>query len=396
MGLRIHWRLIFGELAITLWFALGYSHLLPPAGVVHGTEVVRYQHWAFFHVAYSDVFPLYQEHQLAEHAFPYLANAIEYPVLMGLTMWLAAWMPSAMGYFAITAVGLWMSALFSYAWLVQRRPTHVLSYALTPLWLVYGLLNWDVIGIALMIAGIRLFETRRYWGSGIVLAAAVFFKLFPIFCLPFLMLSLWRQRQLVPIIRLAIGFMATAVLINAPFAIRNWGNWSLFFSFNSARAVTGDLWSTEWIHLTSVKTVDLLSLGAVLVAVIWALYLMKRGASPYQSAALVFAVFLMVNKIFSPQYMMWMLAYAALADWPPLSVIILTWTGFLDYVNSLAILYLSLTPASPAYRWYGNQIYPLGLLARYIGVGWAALVGRLYNRTERKPRTPSLPHTHRV
>lgn len=158
-----------GGMLLTLWFVWAWIRLLPPPNIrrtlyhgvnrlipVHahiGVTVTSphqrstllfhwqflwhhvvvippplrvYHNWAFSHLAYSDIVSLYGAHQLYNHALPYIAAPIEYPVLMGVFMWLTAWVPTVTGYFLITGLATWTSALGIYRWLWRRnRPSSV-------------------------------------------------------------------------------------------------------------------------------------------------------------------------------------------------------------------------------------------------------------------------------
>lgn len=91
------------------------------------------------------------------------------------------------------------------------------------------------------------------------------------------------------------------------------------------------------------------------------------------ATANLFAIFLVVNKVFSPQYMIWMMAYAVLAEWPAASYAWLALGGVVDYLNSLTVLFLIHTH-SPSLRWYGDRLFPLGLLTRYGSIVAAAIL----------------------
>ena len=74
-----------------LWLALGL------ANVARGLPAVgpEYWRWAFAHHAYSDLLTLYGPRYLdGSHPIPYLQDRIEYPVLLGLALWLPSFVPS--------------------------------------------------------------------------------------------------------------------------------------------------------------------------------------------------------------------------------------------------------------------------------------------------------------
>ncbi|PSR22760.1 MAG: hypothetical protein C7B45_05345 [Sulfobacillus acidophilus] len=380
--MRSHLQLFMGSLAITLYYLWSARHLIPPPSVRASQSLTTYANWAYAHLAYSDIWALYFGHHLMSHALPYIQTPIEYPVLMGLTMWVTAWIPGgALGFFLATAVLLWAAALWCHYCIWEFSPAHAWAFSLTPLVMTYGLLNWDMLGMALMLWAVRLFRQACWNRSAIVFAMAVFFKLFPIFCLPFIAVRIVRSEGLRRLWSMVTAFGAAACALNVPFAITNWNNWSLFFNFNAGRGVSADLWNNTWWHLASVPAVDLLSLTMVSCALVVCGHWMGPDGSWAEASAVVFAIFLLVNKVFSPQYILWLTAFAAMAQWPLWTFALLSVAGLTDYVNSLTMLHLTASgaPTQTTAQWYGQEIFPLGLALRYLAVVISPL-GALYGR----------------
>ncbi|NMP24906.1 glycosyltransferase 87 family protein [Sulfobacillus harzensis] len=378
MSHRRQW--VLGSIAITIWYVWAAIRLIPPQPMLANAIPTHWWSWAYAHLAYTDIFALYHNHQLFNHALPYIQTPIEYPVLMGILMWIAAWAGSALGYYLVTALFLWMAALLFFRWLVQWSPKTAWGFSLTPMLLTYGLLNWDVIGLCLMMGAIWLFERGRYNASAVTFAAAVFFKFFPIFYLPYIAIALWRDHKRDVLGRMVAWFFGVSALINLPFAVANPSNWSLFYRFNAQRPVSTDLWNNVWIHLASVRAVDLISLLLVVAVFLISARHVWRGGSVYHAAALLFAIFLLVNKVFSPQYMLWLMGFGMIAEWPLWTFGLLSVGGVADYVNSMAILHLYNVGARSA-NWYAANIYPLGLLLRYLVIA-ASSVGAIFSRRQ--------------
>jgi hypothetical protein len=70
-----------------------------------------------------------------------------------------------------------------------------------------------------------------------------------------------------------------------------------------------------------------------------------------------FAVLLLVNKVYSPQYMLWLFVSGVIAEWPAWSLVLMSVAGLVDYADAMMTLYLSHTH-SPAFSWYFKTIYP--------------------------------------
>lgn len=355
-----------GGLVLTGWMIWAYARLLPRAPVLTSLGRLRnYHDWAYARLAYADILALYHTRHLYLHLVPYLQNRIEYPVLMGLFMWLASFAPGVIGYFTVTAIVLWLCAMGTYLLLERESPKYAMLFAISPMLLVYSLLNWDLGGIFLMVAAWRLYRKQQWTASGVVFALGVFFKLFPVFYLPFITVELIRQRRLGQWIKMLVSFLVTSAVVNVPFMIGNFKNWAYFFTFNAGRGLGADIWANRWVHIHSIRLVNDVSLMVVTVMVLVMVLWVWRGGSVAMASALTFGTFLFVNKVFSPQYMLWFLVFAILAQWPVWTYWTMAVAGLLDYVNSITILHF-MYPHSPALSWYAYRLFPLGLVVRYL------------------------------
>jgi hypothetical protein len=346
--------------AVTGWFLWAYFHLRPAGSVDSAAHpFAAYGPWSYGHLAYSDVISLYYAFHLGNHALPYVHTRVEYPVLTGIFMWLAAWAPGVQGYFLASGLGLLACALGTLYFLHRIDRRFAWSFALCPLLLVYGLLNWDLLAIFFMVAGWAQFRARRYAWAGVLLSLGVWAKFFPIILLFYCVISLLRDpRHRVHARKMVLWSGMAALIVNAPFAVANVGNWDHFFVFNARRGGGGGI--IYELHLASalaIPAVDLLSGVLVLLAVALLVPRVLRGASPVAAAAVTFAVLLLVNKVYSPQYMLWLFVFGVIAEWPAWSLVLMSVGGLVDYADAMMTLYLSHTH-SPAFSWYFKTIYP--------------------------------------
>ncbi|MCY0879480.1 MAG: glycosyltransferase 87 family protein [Firmicutes bacterium] len=364
---------VIAFISITVWMTWAYLRLRPPASLVHHGQLLvnRYNTWSYQNLAYSDIVKLYQTRFLYLHLVPYIQNRIEYPVVTGLFMSLAALGHGIQQYFFITFLVFWLIALGVY-WLLERLiPDTAFFFGLFPLLVVYGLLNWDLLGIVFMVLGYYAYQRERYVASAIWFALGVFAKLFPIFFLPFIVADLWRRRDGRTLGRMVLAFLATAAVLNVPFAVGNFANWSYFFSYNAGRGLGADIYANEWVHGVTVVQADAFSFVVVVLAVLYFMWWVYRGGRVVDAASLSFAVFLIVNKVYSPQYTLWIFVLAILAEWPIWTYIVLTLAGLTDYVNSFTVLHF-VSSRSPATGWYVNHVFFVGVLYRYVSLAVTA------------------------
>ncbi|HEX2025718.1 MAG TPA: glycosyltransferase 87 family protein [Actinomycetota bacterium] len=275
-------------------------------------------------LCYSDVVALYhsedRDRGLDEDRVPYIDGENEYPVLTGVTMWLAA-LPatSYASFFNWTAVLLMGAALATASLLFRVVGDRALFFALAPTLLIYGLVNWDLLAVALATAGTAAFLRGRDAPAGAYLGAGAAAKLYPgLLALPFALdrLGDGRRRDAIRIVAAAAAVWAA---INLPLALFGFDRWSEFFTFNSAR--TAD-WDSVWFfvarHLDF--TWDLAALNALTagafaaaVVVVWVLARRRRPRfPPWTFGFPLLVAFLLTGKVYSPQYGLWLLPWFAL------------------------------------------------------------------------------------
>ncbi len=318
-------------------------------------------------MCYSDIPVLYQARGQAQGAMVYRDIGWEYPVLSGylveisrflsdLVIWLTGGVPSwqaptgqpaldnANVYFAVTSVLLFGCFLALIE--VHRRLAVGYSWdagllvAVSPVVIADALINWDLLAVVLTSASLLLWARRRPELAGVLLGLAIAAKLYPLFLLGPLLFLCLRAGRMGAYGRLALTTGVTWLVVNLPVMIGTPSGWLYFWSFNNERgADLGSLWYVLRLGGVDLSTplVGALSLGlfAAMCAAIAALCLLApRRPRVAQVAFLVVAAFLLVNKVYSPQYALWLLPLLVLAR--PRLVTVLTWTlGELIYFGGI-------------------------------------------------------------
>ena len=317
-------------LADYLWLARSLSHPGPGYGP-----------WALNRGIYDDVIKLLLNHYVRSghiiHPVPYLHDKIEYPVLLGFTLWLPTWLPGGpASWFAATGV-LTAAATFGSIALVRRQhPRSVWWIAASPALLLDGGINWDLIGIVFLVAGVVWFGEQRYRLSGAATAVGTFFKLFPVVVAPMALAALgsrwWGSRggpgprQGRDLARWLIPFAVVSAVVAVPFLMLAPSNTVWFVRFNSLRPQKDSIWEVlvRFFGTTVVSNhnVNTASLVVVVVAVAYGAWMVWRTPVELQAravtlaAALAIIVWMAVNKIWNPQYVLWVFAVGALAAIP--------------------------------------------------------------------------------
>jgi uncharacterized membrane protein len=305
------------------------------------TDLSQYKYFC-----YTDVLALYYAERLNEGAVPYVDHPVEYPVLTGYWMGAIGLPVHALGealpgirpvewFYNLNALGLAALGVASVATLLalrRRRPWDAAMFALSPALFVSATVNWDLIVVALTGFFLYAWAKRRSGWAGVLLGLAVAAKLYPVLLLgPLLLLALrtgrWRESVLT-----TGAATATWVALNAPVAIGYPDSWLRFWRFNSERGVD---WGTLWYIGAHVPTggggagiapftgiaqdVPLLNqlyfaLFVVACVAIGVLALTApRRPRLAQLAFLVVAAFLITGKVWSQQYVLWLIPLAVLA-----------------------------------------------------------------------------------
>ncbi len=286
-------------------------------------------------LCYSDIPVLYSLRGLADGMVPYLewptsGHPLEYPVLIGGLLWVLAAVtrlltggaPDATVFYVVNAIALFaffLTALVATALTVRGRVWDGLMLAAAPAMLLASLVNWDWPAVALTALFLLAWSRRHPAWAGIALGLAVAAKFYPLLLLgPLFLLCLrgWRLRDFA--ITLA-ATIAAWLAVNVPVMVKGFDGWSYFFTFSAERGQDfGSLWlalqtagfgvSAE--VLNNVATAAFLILCAALGALI---LLAPRRPRIAQVSFLVVAAFLVTNKVYSPQFVLWLLPLAILA-----------------------------------------------------------------------------------
>lgn len=366
------------------WMTWAVLRMIPPQLWHQGFHAHRlaasYEIWSMPSMAYSDIMWLYRTHVLYLHLLPYIVNPIEYPVVMGWFMYAMSWLPGPLAYFLGTVVVLAGCAVVSFFMLRRIAPRTYWAWALSPLWLPYAFLNWDLLGIVTVVAAWWYFRREQWTWSGVWLGVGVAVKFFPLAIWPFMAAALWARGQRREAWRFTWATAIPVVALNLPMAIANFQNWSWFYTFNAGRPVGGDIWVFILPPLTKLEStlaVDGLSFLLLGAAALLALAATLRGTDPAKTAALAFVVWMVVNKVFSPQYMVWVLTMAVVAEWPIWTLAAITLGGLSDWWNSFGVLGYASRHIYPLFLPYSPAYYFRVLGFRYVVLLAATAAGAL-------------------
>jgi len=283
---------------------------------------------------YTDIYPLYFQEGLSQGKVPYTGHPVEYPVLIGAAMQAVAWVvrpisdPSIRGreFFDVTVLLLAAFSLagtLATAYLAGRsRRWTALGVALAPGLILAAFINWDLIAMGLAALGMAAWAARRMVLAGVVLGLAVATKFYPLLFFGPLLLLCLRAGQMRAFRTTAASAAVTWLVVNLPVALAAPKGWGRFYGLNASRTADwGSIWYyfeiEHWPFLGSLSLAALDLLSAAVFAVGCALIALLILTAPRRPRVpqvffLVLAVFLLSNKVWSPQYVVWLVPLVVL------------------------------------------------------------------------------------
>ena len=281
-------------------------------------------------LCYSDVVPLLDTEQLRGPRLPFLdacepvegRNCDEYPVVTMYVMRVASWISGDdyAPFFWVNALLLTGFAVAIAVMLSIANGSRALYFALAPTLLVYGTMNWDLVAVAFATAGLLAFFRRRDRGGGVALGLGAATKLYPALLAVPLVVQRLRERRPDGAIVLGWTTAGTWLLVNLPFIVIAPTAWITFFRFNGERAADFDsLWYLACRHLEVCPSTRAINAGSLAIflgsgAAVWAIKARRHRDFPRWTLGLpLLVLFLLSNKVYSPQYGLWLLPWFALA-----------------------------------------------------------------------------------
>jgi uncharacterized membrane protein len=250
-------------------------------------------------------------------------HPVEYPALTGLIMWFFSFFVKPaqfawVDYFRLTAsVQVLVFAVTVY--FIQRLANRKLAiiFALSPAVLYSLNRNWDIWAISTMLIALYLFHKGKETQSAIWLAISIAVKFFPLVALLPIGIFFLRNKRL----KDGLGYLFVTALawfvINLPFMLINYKGWLYFYEFSYKR----DIGSASFFEITNMAGIGVPTTKAVFYALnlfafaLVALYLLRSkiiiGAA--EGTFFTMFAFILFNKQYSMQYVIWLASLAVLA-----------------------------------------------------------------------------------
>ncbi|MER7210745.1 glycosyltransferase 87 family protein [Streptosporangium sp. NPDC000239] len=293
----------------------------------------------FTNFCYTDIYPLWWNEKLSEGKIPYFDYPVEYPVGIGGIMEIFRRIASSMAdpavaFYDLTvilmALCLIVGVVLMAALAGPTRRWDALWYALAPSLILTAYINWDLAAGALALAAMLAWSKQRQWLAGVMLGLAIATKFYPVMFLGPLFLLTARTGKWKPFLQTVGGVAASWLVVNVPVMLAAFPGWRKFYVFSQERrADWGSIWyffgNKQWPFLGDPARLDMLgivSLGACCLAIAVLAVTAKTRPRLMQLCFLTLAAFMITNKVWSPQYVLWLIPFAVLArpNWKPIAL----------------------------------------------------------------------------
>src|SRR5699024_4391986 len=151
-------------------------------------------------------------------------------------------------------------------------------------------------------------------------------KLYPLFFLGAILVLCVRAGRLRSLLAVVISGAGTWLAVNLPFMLTQFDQWSTFYRFSSDREVSfSSMWlAFQWLPLDG-GGFSLLSNGLFLLCCLAIAYLGWAAPQRPRMAQLCFLIvasFILLGKVYSPQFVIWLIPLVVLA-YPRLRVFLI-------------------------------------------------------------------------
>jgi uncharacterized membrane protein len=324
---------------------------------------------AYYELCYSDTVPLYGAELLSQGKFPYKSSWVEtdpsgtpqtrydgqpavrymeYPVVTGIYQYTS--MAVAKTYTALSKLGLvpvvaevvmffnfaafglalaWLATVWATAGLTGRRIWDAALVAASPLVIFQIFTNFDALATAFAMGGLLAWARRRPVLAGVLIGVGAAAKLYPLLFLgPLLVLGI-RAGRLGSWVRTTVTAVLSWLLVNLPVLVLFPRGWTEFFRLNTrrgddmdslynvAKSFTGwrgfDPALGFWEPPMMLNTVVTVLFVLCCAAIAYVAFTAPQRPRVAQLAFLVVATFLLTNKVWSPQFSLWLVPLAVLA-----------------------------------------------------------------------------------
>lgn len=343
-------------------------------------------------MCYSDFSLLFVERGLADGYFPLIDDVrsdqiMEYPVLIGVVAGLfAAMIPGDgaaperilafydLNHMAVILCWIGLVLVTAYSLSPERR-RHALLVALAPGIILTVSINWDMWAVLLGAVALLAWGRRMPVAAGVLIGLGAAMKLYPLLFLGAIIVLCLRTARWRTLSTVIAASALTWLAVNVPLMIAQPEQWRTFYEFSSAREPG---FSSMWLVLVptgwSGETFSLISNGLFLLCclgIAWLGLAAPRRPSVAQLCLLIVGCFVLLGKVYSPQFVIWLIPLVVLAM--PRVRVFWIWQG-VEVFHWVSVWLISAKITSEGTIGAGHYLfeafYGLGIAAHMVAVIW--------------------------
>ena len=333
---------------------------------------------------YSDIVSVFWRDGvgLGEHLVPYLQFTFEYPVIVGVLVYVSSFSRELTGNF-MTAMNYYVLIMDGFLFLftigtvlLLRKMCMILNVEETRIWrcflimptfLMFTVYNWDIIAVFFSVLSIYSYMKANKLGSAASLGLGIASKVYPAVLLPVYLVEekSWRER-----LKFTFTSLGVFVLLNAPFITLNFETWLNTWTYHMEWGI-----ENSWL-IYFFKQMDPFAHYVGLAVLLYLVYrgLIQTSKRPYESQAerliercwLMNIAWLFGSYVVTPQMALMLLPFYTLIPTIPLlpayvadvlnALIIVLWFTSEAYIGD------PLSPSSPVqYLAASRQLIWLGM-----------------------------------
>ncbi len=278
----------------------------------------------------------------------------------------------------LALLACWVLLTVLTARFARDRPWDAAMVAVAPGIIAAGLVNWDLFAALFPTAAILAWRRDRTLLAGVLLGLGGAAKFYPLLILLPVVLVAWREGRLGAGVRSVLAALAAFAAVNLPAALWAPEQWREFFVLSQERGVGyGSAWYLPfergwWDPTATLNWLGPALLAAACLGIAWLAWRAPRPVGPRLLAQLAFLVvlaFCLTNKVYSPQYVVWLAALYPLAypRWGPF----LIWQAAeVLYTRAIWLQLLGVTDPGLAIPAWPHSWATVIRLAAQLWVGW--------------------------
>ncbi len=210
---------------------------------------------------------------------------------------------------------------------------------LSPTFLIAASTNYDIFPVSCLMTAILFLMNKKYSTSFLLLGLGTVIKIFPGFILPIFILYVLSQKvPLASVVRYCLIFCSAIIILNLPFIVGNFEQWSFPYVWQSGNPQRLDP-NTIMFYLSQIgleRFANFILGGFLIISwlVAWKFYQAKTFTNRNFLYCCLLTTFTAVfaNHVNTPQYLLWFLPFIAILQIP----LFFFWWPF-DLINSLVL-----------------------------------------------------------